>query len=335
MPEDRVTITADASQYFQVLDQTVRAADRLGSSGRRAGEGFLRGERVIRTASANITASLLASGDAATTALVAMQGLERVFRIGILPTVAVAAGVAVFEVFHKQIERTKAAFEDLRKEIDIPLEPDTDAFTQRIDTLREKMKKLKEENESFINKFLQFMSRGTTGGLGRDTAFGGPAFRPALPGKTAAEKIADDATAKISVLAAARAKKITDGILDQAAKLHDALAEAVAKFRNSTANLFKDIGSGQFIKDLQQRNLENQQTQSGQEMVRQFEQDAANGIQLGPNAAAMVNAARAAAAKGGVGLQDIVNADFSNLDMLSKYDFSGLAPLSGITISIQ
>ncbi len=335
MPEDRVTITADASQYFDVLSRAGVASDRLGASGARIGQGFIRGERVVRTASANIAASLLASGDAATTALVAMQGLERVFRIGILPTVAVAAGVAVFEVFHKQIQRTQAAYDDLRKEIEIPLEPDTDAFSQRIDTLRDKMKKLKDENETFISQFMHFLGRGTQGGLGRDTAFGGPAFRPQPKGKTDVEKAADDASAKINTLAAARAKKIGDAILDQAAKLHEALAEAVRKFRSSTANLFKDIGSGQFLKDLQQRNLENQQTSAGQEMVRGFEQDLANGVALGPNATEMVRAARAAAAKGGVGIQDILNADFSNLDMLSKYDFSGLAPLSGITIIVQ
>ncbi len=331
MPEDRVTITADASQYFNVLSRAGVAADRLSGSGARVGEGFIRGERVVRTASANIAASLLASGDAATTALVAMQGLERVFRIGILPTVAVAAGVAIFEVFHKQIERTKAAHEELRKEIDLPLEPDTDKFSQRIDTLREKMKKLKDENESFISKFMQFMGRGTPGGLGRDTAFGGPAFRPQPRGKTELEKDTDDSVKKLDVLAAARAR----GILDQAAKLHEALSEAVRKFRTSTGNLFRDIGSGQFARDLQQRNSENLQTRQGQDVAALVEEKVRMGLPLNELEAAIGNATRGAAAKGGVGVEDILNADFSNLDMLSKYDFSGLAPLSGLTIIVQ
>ncbi len=331
MPTETVTLVLDKAQYDRSLAQVVAGQGRLSRSGEQIGAGFVRGERVVRTASANIAASLLASGDAATTALVAMQGLERVFKIGILPTVAVAAGIAIFEVFHKQIERTKAAHDDLRKEIAMPLVPDTDAFSQRIDTLRDKMKKLKDENESFISKFMQLMSRGTQGGLGRDTAFGGEAFRPKPKGKSETEKDLADASAKINVLADARAR----GILDAAAKLHEALAEAVRKFRTSTGNLFRDIGSGQFLRDSQQRNLENQQTGAGQEMVRQFEEDIANGVTLGPNAQEMVKAARAAAAKGGVGIQDILNADFSNLDALSKYDFSGLAPLNGLTIMIQ
>jgi len=332
---DTVTLVLDAEQYNRALAGVTTGTTRLSRAGDDIGRGFIRGERVVRTASANITASLLASGDAATTALVAMQGLERVFRIGILPTVAVAGAVAVFEVFHKQIERTKAAYDDLKKEINIPLEPDTDAFTQRIDTLREKMKKLKEENETFISKFMQFMGRGTQGGLGRDTAFGGEAFRPGFKPKSDSEKALDDATVKINALAAARAKKIADGILDQAAKLHEALAEAVRRFRLATGNLFKDIGSGQFLKDQQQRNLENLQTGGGQDMVREFEDAIARGIPIGPNAQAMVKAARAAAAKGGQTIEDVLNMDFSNLDMLSKYDFSGLAPLNGLTIIIQ
>ncbi len=331
MPEDRVTITADASQYFDVLSRAGVAADRLGSSGARAGQGFVRGERVIRTASANIAASLLASGDAATTALVAMQGLERVFRIGILPTVAVAAGVAIFEVFHKQIERTKAAHEDLRKEIELPLEPDTDKFSQRIDTLRDKMKKLKDENESFISKFMQFMGRGTPGGLGRDTAFGGPAFRPEVRAKTQIEKDLADSSTKINILADARAR----GILAAADKLHQALEGAVAKFRNSTGNVFRDIGSGQFAKDLQQRNSENLQTGHGQEVAAMVEEKVRQGLPLNELEAAIGNAARGAAAKGGVGVEDILNADFSNLDTLSKYDFSGLAPLAGLTLIVK
>ncbi len=336
MPEDRTTITADASQYFDVLGRAGAAGDRFSRTGDRIGEGFVRGERVVRTATANITAGLLLSNNAAATTLIALQGLERVFRIGILPTVAIAAGVAVLDVLHKQIERNKAAYEDLRKEIEIPLEPDTDAFTQRIDTLRDKMKKLKDENESFLSNFLKFLGRGTQGGLGRDTAFGGPAFRPTpSPKKSDAEKALDDAAVKVSDLAAARAKKIADGILDQAAKLHEALAEAVQKFRGATGNLFRDIGSGQFLKDAQQRNLENQQTSVGQEMAREFEDAIARGIPIGPNAQAIVKAARGAAERGGVGVQDILNADFSNLDVLSKYDFSGLAPLSGITIQLQ
>ncbi len=339
MAEDRVTITADASQYFDVLSRAGVASDRFARSGDRIGAGFIRGERVVRTATANIAGALTMSGDAATTVLVAMQGLERVFQIGLGPTIAVAAGVKAFEVLHEQVKRTNDAYKDLKDELSKPLnvDPITAQTDTKIEDLTGKIKKLSDESESFGTRFARIFS-GLGGGLakaflpsflqrGAAEALGGIA----PVGPLAVKTLTDAAGKRLGAFADQRGK----AILDAADKLHQALAEAAERFKSSTGNLFRDIGSGQFIKDLQQRNLENQQTQSGQEMVRQFEQDAENGIPLGPNAAAMVKAARAAAAKGGVGIQDILNADFSNLDMLSKYDFSGLAPLSGLTIMIQ
>jgi hypothetical protein len=279
------------------------------------------------------------SGDAATTVLVAMQGLERVFQIGIGPTIAVAAGVKAFEVLHDQVKRTNDAYKDLKDELAKPLVADsvTADADAKIDGLTGKIKKLSDESESFGTKFARVFS-GLGGGLAK-------AFLPSFLQRGAAEAlqgIAPVGPASVQAVTDAAGKRLGafvdqkgQAILQAAEKLHQALEEAVQRFRSSTGNLFKDIGSGQFIKDLAQRNLENQQTQSGQDMIRQFEQDLANGVALGPNATAEVNAARAAAAKGGVGINDILSADFSNLDLLSKYDFSGLAPLSGITINIQ
>ncbi len=339
MPEDRVTITADASQYFDVLNRAGAASDRFSRTGDRIGQGFIRGERVVRTATANIAGALTMSGDAATTALIAMQGLERVFQIGLGPTIAVAAGVKAFEVLHEQVKRTNDAYKDLKDELSKPLVPDpvTADADAKIEGLTDKVKKLSTESETFGTKFARIFS-GLGGGLAK-------AFLPSFlqrgaavalqglapVGPAAVQGVIAGAGTRLGALADLKGQ----AILQAAEKLHQALEEAVARFRSSTGKLFQDIGSGQFLKDLQQRNTENQQTQAGQEMVKQFEADAASGIALGPAATAMVNAARAAAAKGGVGISDILNADFSNLDVLSKYDFSGLAPLSGITIMIQ
>ncbi len=339
MPEDRVTITADASQYFDVLNRAGAASDRFSRTGDRIGQGFIRGERVVRTATANIAGALTMSGDAATTALIAMQGLERVFQIGLGPTIAVAAGVKAFEVLHEQVKRTNDAYKDLKDELSKPLVPDpvTADADAKIEGLTDKVKKLSTESETFGTKFARIFS-GLGGGLAK-------AFLPSFLQRGAAEALGGLApvgpAAVQTVIAGAgtRLGALADlkgqAILQAADKLHEALSEAVTRFRTSTGNLFRDIGSGQFLKDQSQRNLENTQTKGGQDIVRGFEQDLANGIPIGPNATAMVNAARAAAAKGGLGIQDILNADFSNLDLLSKYDFSGLAPLSGITIMIQ
>jgi hypothetical protein len=279
------------------------------------------------------------SGDAATTVLVAMQGLERVFQIGLGPTIAVAAGVKAFEVLHEQVKRTNDAYKDLKDELSKPLnvDPVTAQADTKIEDLTGKIKKLSDESESFGTRFARIFS-GLGGGLAK-------AFLPSFLQRGAAEAlggIAPVGPAAVKTLTDAAGKRLGafadqrgKAILDAADKLHQALTEAAERFKSSTGNLFRDIGSGQFVRDLAQRNIENQQTRRGQELVSEFEQDAAKGTPLGPNATAILQAARGAAAKGGVGIQDLVNADFSNLDALSKYDFSGLAPLAGITISIQ
>ncbi len=339
MPEDRVTITADGSQYFDVLRRAGVAADRFAGSGDRIGAGFVRGERVIRTASANIAGALTMSGDAVTTVLVAMQGLERVFAIGIGPTIAVAAGVKAFEVLHEQVKRTNDAYKDLKDELAKPLnvDPVTAQADTKIDELTGKIKTLSKESDSFGTRFARIFS-GLGGGLaatflpsflqrGAAEALGGIA----PVGPAAVRTVIDASGKRLEAFAAQKGQ----AILQAAEKLHQALEEAAGRFRTSTGNLFRDIGSGQFLKDSQQRNLENLQTQRGQAVVSELEDAASKGIPLGPNAQEILKAARRAAAKGGVTIQDIIHADFSNLDALSKYDFSGLAPLSGLTLIVK
>ncbi len=389
MPEDTLRVTIDPSNSFDVLSRLGTGFDRLSGSGQRMGDGFIRGERVVRTATGNIAASLLSVNDAASVAVVAMQGLERVFRIGLLPTVAVAAAVAAFEVFHKQIEKTREASDALGKElgkaVGLEVQGSVESLTSDVDALSDKMAKLKKEASSPTTKILNAL-------LGKDDSEAAQLRRAehGRPEQLAATKEQQQLIAgeeRLKELASARADKevkiaeakrdqnkigrleltfedqrsklfqgafkaglnmvdlmkrlialqitLKDEVLKEVEARHESVRAAKEKFLSNTRNLFKDIGSGQFLKDQQQRNLDNQQVQSGQEMAKQFAEDAAKGIPLGPNAAAMVNAANAAAAKGGVTLEDITQADFSNLDVLSKYDFSGLAPLSGLTIQIQ
>ncbi len=389
MPEDVLTLRTDPTNSFDVLSRLGTGFDRLGASGERMGAGFIRGERVVRTATGNIATSLLSVNDAASLAVVTLQGLERVFAIGLLPTVAVAAAVAAFEVFHKQIEKTREASDELGKalgkSVGLEVQGSVESLGSEIDTLRDKMEKLRKEANSPTSRFMKLFGGGEDSEAAslRRAEHGRPDQLPVakeqqqlISGEERLKELTSARADKEVKIAEAKRDRNKIGELelryeDQRAKLfqgvfkaglnmvdlmkrlialqitlkdevlkevearHESVRAAKDKFLSSTRNLFKDIGSGQFIKDLQQRNAENQQVQSAQEMVKGFEQDTANGIPLGPNAAAMVNASRADAAKGGVGVDDILNADFSNLDTLSKYDFSGLAPLSGITISIQ
>lgn len=391
MPEDVLTVRTDPTNSFDVLSRLGTGFDRLGASGERIGGGFIRGERIVRTATANISAGLLSVNDAASLAVVTLQGLERVFAIGLLPTVAVAAAVAAFEVFHKQIQKTAEATDELGKELGkslgLQVQGSAESIGVEIDKLTDKMQKLGKETKSTTQKIIDFFNRGSPGGP--RGSFGDPgsgAPRPVAE-TSKAQKELIEGEKRLGDLVSARADRevkiaeakrdqnkigelelryedqraklfqgafkaglnmvdlmkrlialqitLKDEVLKEVEARHESVKAAKEKFLGSTRNLFKDIGSGQFLKDQGERNLSNQQTRAGQDMVKEYEDFQAQGGTLGPNAQAMVDAAKSAAAKGGVGLEDITQADFSNLDMLSKYDFSGLAPLSGLTIMIQ
>ncbi len=341
MPEDRVTITADGSQYFDVLRRAGVAADRFAGSGDRIGAGFVRGERVIRTASANIAGALTMSGDAATTVLVAMQGLERVFAIGIGPTIAVAAGVKAFEVLHEQIKKTNEAYKDLKDSLDALEKPAVSADVQKaqdkIDELTKKVKTLQDQLNNPVSKTGGFFA--ALSGIAAQALL--PAFLrgptiSALAGQApigpgAANQQISRAAAAVELLAN-RKEAIFYQSLDRLSAAIDKTAEKTqAPFRN----LFQDIGSGQFLRDVGQRQTENAQTQRGQQLAAEFESLQKQGVVLGPNAQAIVDAVRRAGAGGGFSLMDLAHTDFSNMDQLSKYDFGGLAPLSGLTLIVK
>ncbi len=389
MADQTVTLTLDAQQYYSQIAKITASTRGLSDAGERMGAGFIRGERVVRTATGNIAASLLSVNDAASVAVVAMQGLERVFRIGLLPTVAVAAGVAAFEVFHKQIEKTREASDALGKElgkaVGLEVQGSVESLTADIDALTDKMAKLRKESQSPTSKILKaFLGQDDSEAAQLRRAEHG---RPEELPRTKEQQQAIEQAKQLKTYSDARADKevkiaelkrdqnkigqielhyedqraklfqgafkaglnmvdlmkrlialqitLKDEVLKEVEARHESVRAAKEKFIGNTRNLFKDIGSGQFAKDLQQRNSENLQTEHGQEVADLVEEKVRQGLPLNELEAAIGNAARGAAAKGGVGVEDILNADFSNLDVLSKYDFSGLAPLSGLTISIQ
>lgn len=335
MPEDRVTISADASQYFDVLSRAGVAADRLGASGTRVGEGFLRGERAIRVATGNIAAGLLSTSNAATQTLIVLQSLERVFKIGVLPTIGIAAGVAAFEVFHKQIEKTRDLYKDFYEELKKPVggESGPSEFSKEIDTIDDKLKKLKQDHESFLNRLARFFSRGTPGGLGRDTAFGGPAFRPPR---------AADPNASLNQAQAAADKRVADLTDKEGKRLADAIARLADKINNTITNTLKgprdllaDIGSGRFMRDFQNNQQRDIEVRRGQEIAAEIQRAIELGIPMDDVLRAEAEALGLVGGAKGFSIRDLSTLDFSNMNELSKYDFSGLSPLSGMQIIIQ
>ncbi len=340
MPTETVTLVLDKAQYERSLAQVVSGQDRLARSGERIGQGFVRGERVIRTASANIAGALTMSGDAATTALVAMQGLERVFAIGIGPTIAVAAGVKAFEVLHDQVKKTNDAYKDLKETLEKPIEATDPALKKandQIEELKKKIKTLQDQINSPVSKTAGFFT-GLSGILANaflPSFLRGPTtsallgMTPVGPG--AANKLIGEANRAVDLLTN-RKEAIFYQSLD---RLSEAIQKTADKVQTPFRDLFKDIGSGQFDKDLAQRRTEDAQIKFAQDQAAEFDQFQKAGGTLGPNAQARLDAVRRAGAAGGFSIQDLAHTDFSNLDQLSKYDFTGLAPLSGMTLIVK
>ncbi len=339
MPTETVTLVLDKSQYERALADVVAGQGRLARSGDRIGQGFVRGERVIRTASANIAGALTMSGDAATTALVAMQGLERVFAIGIGPTIAVAAGVKAFEVLHEQVKKTNEAYKDLKDTLETPIiaDPELKKAQDKIDELTKKIKALQDQIDKPATK--------TAGNFLALLGIAGQAFLPAFlrapvtsalsgqapVGPGSANALIARANTAIELLTNRR-EAIFYQSLD---RLGAAIEKTADKVQEPFRNLFQDIGSGQFMKDFFQKRGENAQISRGQEIAAQLDQFEKGGGKLGPIEKAMVEAVRRAGAGGGFSLMDLAHTDFSNMDQLSKYDFSGLAPLSGMTLIVK
>ncbi len=103
----------------------------------------------------------------------------------------------------------------------------------------------------------------------------------------------------------------------------------------SATGFFEDVGSGKFLKNLGDKQKTDQQEERGRQIVEELRRDKEAGIPLGPNAQAILKEADRLAARQGTSIAVLARTDFTNLLELSKYDFSGLQPLSGLTLQIQ
>ncbi len=107
------------------------------------------------------------------------------------------------------------------------------------------------------------------------------------------------------------------------------------KTAGAITDFFADIGSGRFIKNFTTEQQREADAERGKQQIEEFRRARDAGIPLGPVAAAELRDADRLAKQEKTGLPALLNADFTNLLDLSRYDFSGLTPLNGLTISIQ
>ncbi len=390
MPEDTLIVRTDPSNSFDVLQRLGQSADRLGASGERIGGGFLRGDRAVRVATANITQGLFMANNAADATLITMQSLERVFRIPIGLTIFTAAAIAAGAAIVNMIEKASKAREEIRKLTSFSKSGSADFLgTDQIGkNLDDVSKKIEELQSGIVTR-----SHSLVGGILNQL---GPNAQKIVPAQNAAdeEKIsqlrqgaAEDVlklTSKQNDLNRAEQKRL-DGAEDLAdldkqeiehkeklGKLADLavaaglagtiaaeqllsvendrynIAVQILKAKQQEANLkssiktaegvtgfFADVGSGRFISNFAAQQKKEADAERGRQQIEEFRKARDAGIPLGPVAAAELRDADRLAKQEKTGLPALLNADFTNLLDLSRYDFSGLIPLSGLTISIQ
>ncbi len=147
MPEDTLRVTIDPSNSFDVLNRLGAGTDRLGLAGERIGAGFLRGDRVVRTATGNITQGLLMANNAADATIIAMQSLERVFKIPIGLTVFAAAAIAAGAGIVRMIEAAAKLNAEIEKLSSFSRSGSadflgTDKIQQNLDSIKTKIEEL-------------------------------------------------------------------------------------------------------------------------------------------------------------------------------------------------
>jgi len=113
MADETVTLVLDAEQYHREIAKITAANQRLGGSGERIGDGYIRGERAARRASIGIVQGLSTATSATDALLVSAGSLERAFRLPIGLTVFAAAGIALAEVITKVIEKEQKLREEI------------------------------------------------------------------------------------------------------------------------------------------------------------------------------------------------------------------------------
>ncbi len=388
MPEDTQTVRFDPTNSFDVMQRLGQGADRLGASGERIGAGFLRGDRVVRTATANITQGLFMANNAADATLLTLQSLERVFRIPIGATIFAAGAIAAVEAISKIIDKERELREEIHRLKSEAFTGNaaflgTDQINQNLTGTSAKIKEISEdliklrsgkgkflgidfmgsETRAFFEKQdeekLTELRAGAVEDVLKLTSKQNDLNRVEMERLSGAEdqadldKLAIDHNERIGKLleltknaqlqgteAERQLLSVEDdrykvAVATLKAKQEEAKLKASIKTAKTIDDFFSDVGSGQFAKNFAQEQQRRVQSKHGRELIDEIEKGQAQGFFQDPLSQAMLKDAKRLAQAEQTGLPALLNADFTNLLDLSRYDFSGLTPLAGLSISIQ
>ncbi len=388
MPTETVTLVLDKSQYERALADVVSGQGRLSRSGTAIGESFIRGDRAVRVASANIVQGLATATSAADATLFTMQSLERVFRIPIGATILAAGGIALIEVISKALDKSRELRQEIQQITRLGLTGTADFLntdqinanlskaTEKINAIVKDTQELKAGKGKFLGvdligsetraffiseneKKLAELRGQSVDDVFKLTSKQNDLNRVELERLSGAEDLADldkleiehkERLGKLAEMISAADLNGTEAAEQLLSVENDRynVAVAILKTKQQEAQLaksiktagaitdfFSDIGSGKFIQNFQAEQKREADAQRGREQIEGFRRDRQAGIPLGPVAQAELRQADRLAKQEKTGLPALLNADFTNLLDLSRYDFSGLLPLSGLTLQIQ
>ncbi len=151
---------------------------------------------------------------------------------------------------------------------------------------------------------------------------------PFGPPTAAAQKQLDTAQKLLTVESALL------GIETSRAKQSKILSQQQDTAKQAT-DFFTDLGSGKFAQDFAQKQRTDFQQQAGRDLAKRIEEGQEKGFFKDPLSQAALKEAQRISDRAGTSVTDLANTDFSNLLELSKFDFSGLQPLNGLTLQIQ
>ncbi len=388
MPTETVTLVLDKSQYERAISEVVAGQGRLSRSGASIGDGFLRGERVFRTATRNVVQGLATANSAADATLLTLVSLERVFRIPIAATVLAAGGFALLEVISKTLDKARLLRQEIDRLTSLSKVGSADFLgTDQINkNLADTTAKINE-----ITKDSQELRAGKGKFLGLDLMGSETRANFLLENEKKLTELRAQGFDDVSKLTSKQndlneiEQKRLDGAEDQAdldkleidhkerlGKLADDAAAAglagteaaqqllsvendrfniarqILKTKQDEANLaksiktaattrdfFADVGSGRFAKNFAADQRKDFEAQAGKDFVEKIRAGQEKGFFKDPLSQAILKDAEKLAKQEKTGLPALLNADFTNLLDLSRYDFSGLLPLSGLTLQIQ
>jgi hypothetical protein len=165
---DVLEYTANAGNVFDIQNRIIANQERMGGSFVKSAShteaSWLRSDRAVGRASANLVGNLLQVNSASDAAAVALQSIERGTHFGLAAAIGIGVAVKAYEILSKQIEATHAAETALDKDISRPkqfvLGQSTGGLEKDAERLRKEIEEVERQQNSPTQRVLDVLKFG-------------------------------------------------------------------------------------------------------------------------------------------------------------------------------